>query len=93
MHRSTGKGSSKSVKLGNLRIERFVEKLDIYGQSLPAFNIKGAAVVHTFCGGVFSMIIYVIALSYGALKMMHLLDKHNPNVTVVNDKNVYDFND
>ena len=39
------------------------------------------------------MIIFMIALSYGLLKMIHLLDKANPNVTVVNDKDVYDFND
>ena len=39
------------------------------------------------------MCIFMIALSYGLLKMTHLLDKANPNVTVVNDKDVYDFND
>ena len=93
MHHSTGKGKTRNVKLGAFTIDRFIAGLDIYGLNLPTFNLKGRGIVTTLCGGVFSLIIFMIALSYGLLKMIHLLDKANPNVTVVSDKDVYDFNE
>ena len=41
-------------------------------------------------GGIFTVIIVAILLSYGGLKFMHLIDKNNPTISEVTEKAVYD---
>ena len=65
------------------------ERLDIYGESLPMFNIKGETKVFTKTGGVMSLIVLVTILSYGILKLTQLYKKHNPFISEITEKNFY----
>ena len=49
--------------------------------------------VHTLTGGIMTFVIFVILLSYGSLKCFHLITKHNANVTIVEDLDVFDFSE
>ena len=52
--------------------------IDVFGESLPTFILKGRDKVQTRTGGVATIVITIIALMYAALKLSHLIDKHNP---------------
>ena len=54
------------------------KNIDVFGESLPTFILKGRDKVTTRTGGVATIMITIIALMYAALKFSHLVDKHNP---------------
>ena len=70
-----------------------LKKFDIFGKPLPLFNLKGEVTVHTLAGGVLTFIIIVVVLIYSTIKMMHLFDRHNPQISQVLQRSVYDFNE
>ena len=53
-------------------------RLDIFGQNLPTFILKGKDKVQTRIGGVVSILIGILVLMYACLKFSHLIDRHNP---------------
>ena len=55
-----------------------LERIDVFGQPLPSFNLNGAARVHTMTGGLLSFFIMIVFMTYGTLKFVQLVDKHNP---------------
>ena len=57
-----------------------LQRFDIFGQTLPTFNIDGKEKVNTIIGGFFTVIIFTIVLLYGITKFIHLESKNNPNV-------------
>lgn len=52
--------------------------MDAFGQSLPAFILKGRKKVQTRLGGVTTILIVTVVLMYAGLKFTHLISKHNP---------------
>ena len=54
---------SKKLKWG---VSQVLEGLDIFGQSLPTFNLKGKDEMHTRVGGIFTLILSFVALTYAA---------------------------
>ena len=67
-----------------------MERLDIFGASLPMFNIKGETHVYTKTGGVLSLFVLMTWLSYGIVKLAQLYKKHNPFISEIKEKNFYD---
>ena len=63
--------------------------MDIFGVDLPTFNIKGESKVATVTGGLLSFFVGVVFFIYGTLKLSHLMDKYNPNISEVKETNVY----
>ena len=64
--------------------------MDIFGVDLPTFNIKGETKVMTVTGGILSSLVAVVFFIYATLKLSHMLDKYNPNISEVKEKNFYD---
>ena len=60
---------------------RVLERFDAFGSKLPPFNLKGKTKVHTRLGGIVSLLIMSVTLMYGSIKFMHLLSRHNPNMS------------
>ena len=58
-----------------------MRRFDLFGQHVPAFNIKGKEVVQTNSGAACSMILVAVVVLYALVKFIHLESKHNPNVT------------
>ena len=69
---------------------RAFERIDIFGESLPQFNLGGETVVRTFTGGLFTAAIVLLMLAYGSLKLMHLLQKYNPLISEVFEEKYFD---
>ena len=55
--------------------------MDIFQKDLPGFNLKGKEKVSTVFGGLITVILIIIMLLYGGIKLKHLVDRANPNVS------------
>ena len=61
----------KNVRsLKGLKMHSMLERIDIFGQDLPGFNLKGTSTVHTLTGGLFTFIVVIISLVYGTIKLL-----------------------
>lgn len=67
-----------------------LERMDIFGQEIPAFNLKGSNRVHTMPGGLMTFAIMVVMLIYASIKMIQLINRTNPNIAQFLEKDVYD---
>ena len=66
--------------------------IDVFGQSLPTFILKGKDKVQTRAGGVVTILIFMIVLMYAAFKFSHLLTRHKPIMFSYLKDNDYSFN-
>ena len=81
--------SRRNKKSAQKKQNTFIERFDIFGASLPVFNIKGETQVFTKTGGVMSLFVLMTWLSYGAIKLTQLYKKHNPFISEITEKNFY----
>lgn len=79
-------------KVRELDLGSVWKRLDMFGVSLPMFNIHGQTVTNTVCGGVASFVVLFIFFLYATLKLSHLLSKYNPDISTVVETNFYDQN-
>ena len=84
------RGSLAGNKGQSWRIDRVLTGLDRFGQNIPAFNLNGETNVKTIAGGFFTLVIFLLTLSYAALKLVELLVGRNPTI---NDSNIDGFFD
>ena len=66
------------------------KRFDVFSKEIPAFSIKGERRISTTFGGITSVLIYFITVMYSALKMVHLTQKHNPNISELYELDYYD---
>ena len=66
--------------------------LDVFGESLPAFILKGKDKVQTRVGGVFTILAFLIVLMYAILKFSHLMTRHKPTMFSYLKDNDYSLN-
>ena len=59
--------------------------MDIFGIDVPTFNVKGETKVMTVTGGLVSFGVGIIFFIYATLKLSHLMDKYNPNISEVKE--------
>mmetsp|Transcript_31687 Transcript_31687/g.41960 ORF Transcript_31687/g.41960 Transcript_31687/m.41960 type:complete len:159 (-) Transcript_31687:1820-2296(-) len=57
------------------------------------FKVRGEDSVRTYSGGCLSLIIMYITFLFAALKLEHLMTRHNPAVNVFVDKDAMDDSD
>ena len=66
--------AQKSVRpqrrLKDWKLNSVVERLDVFGQPLPVFNLKGNSEVHTLAGGLLTLSIFIVFVIYGTIKMI-----------------------
>ena len=65
----------------------FIQKVDMFGKSLPNLNIAGEEKIRTNFGGTISFLIMMLTTSFALLKLQHLLEKKNPTIV----RNEIDF--
>ena len=78
MHIANRRGRMK--RLQSWKLHNLLINMDVFGKSLPAFNLKGQPIVHTMTGGIITFVIVVVMLIYASIKMIQLIDHHNPQV-------------
>ena len=59
-----------------------LSKLDVFGQEVPRFNIRGREKINTPLGGLFTSLLMILVLFYGIAKLEHLLMHKNPAITM-----------
>mmetsp|Transcript_27802 Transcript_27802/g.34542 ORF Transcript_27802/g.34542 Transcript_27802/m.34542 type:complete len:192 (-) Transcript_27802:347-922(-) len=65
----------------------FLHKVDIFGASVPSFNIRGKDTIKTYLGGFLSLTILYIIFIFAVMKFQHLMIRKNPLITEFVDKN------
>ena len=69
-------------------VRNVLQRLDIFGEPLPSFNVRGHETVNSVFGGICSVIIFTIVLLYGVTKFIDLESRSNPNVSFfINEDN------
>ena len=63
----------KPQPTSKVALPRMLLTMDMFGEPLPTFNIKGESDVRTHCGGCISITIIYIVFYFAAVKMQHLL--------------------
>ena len=79
---------SKSWHMRNV-----LKKIDVFGEPLPAFNVKGETVITTLTGGIVTFLMIIIFLTYGSLKFIDLIENPNPLIVEVTENDVFELDD
>ena len=58
----------------------FVEKVDLFREALPQFNLKGKSSVGTIAGGLISIGMLYVTFLFGCTKLLYLVEQKNPTV-------------
>ena len=58
-----------------------LERIDVFGEAVPGFNLKGNNKVNTITGGIFSIFLYTVMFMYGLVRLQQLRDRHNPLIS------------
>ena len=62
------------------KFSSLLERQDMFGVSVPQFNLRGESQVKTICGGGFSVFILGITFLFAWIKLAHLIEKKNPQI-------------
>ena len=62
----------------------------MFGQPIPTLNNKGKTEIHTSEGVLISVILLTVMFLFGAMKLEHLVTRHNPQVSSTTYKNFFD---
>ena len=92
MKEPTPSRKKKAHKVNQWKLNNILERIDIFGANLPVFNLKGETQVLTKTGGCLSLVVMIVFLTYGVLKFMQMMDKHNPFLSEMTEKNIFDYN-
>lgn len=74
-------------------VKHSMEKLDMFGQKIPSFNLKGKDTVYTMAGSLMSLAIMIVLLLFASIKFIHLSERYNPNVSQLLVKNFFSETD
>jgi len=86
------KQKKRGHKVNQWKLNNLLQRIDIFGANLPMFNLSGETQVLTKTGGCLSLVVLMVFLTYGVIKLQHLMDKHNPFISEVTEKNRFDYN-
>ena len=64
--------------------------IDFFKKPMPAFNMRGRNTVPSIAGGVMSIGLSMVLLTYSTVKLQHLLTRHNPNISSFLESGVLD---
>ena len=61
-------------------VKTFLREIDIFGQKIPTFNIKGKDRVQTAIGGILTALIISVTIGYAISKLHDLIIRADPNI-------------
>lgn len=82
---TSGRSSSGFARQGRWQMHKVIKNVDTFGKDLPGFNLRGESRVSTFVGGLATIVVMVLTLSYAVIKAIHLTSKNNPQI---NENNI-----
>jgi hypothetical protein len=72
--------TSLGAREAKWKIGTIVKKIDVFGQEVPSFNIKGQTKINTIFGGTITVLIILTTFAYAILQSVKLLGKKNPTI-------------
>ena len=63
--------------------------IDLFGQPVPSFNVKGEDSINTVVGGVLSGMVMLITLAFAGHKVVQLIEKTNPVMSELEQRDHY----
>ena len=63
-----------------MQLFAFFKELDLFGETVPTFNMGGKTEIKTFPGALFSITIVYLTIMFGTLKIQHLVERKNPQI-------------
>ena len=57
-----------------------LQKFDIFGKSVPQFNLAGKKKIRTTAGGLITFVFTTVLISYGIVKLQSLINRKDPNI-------------
>ena len=70
-----------------------METLDIFGEPLPSFNVKGQSYVHTLVGGIMTILLVGTVLLYATIQLINLMNRRNPTMSQFIEEHYFNEND
>ena len=61
----------------------------MFQKPVPGFNIAGKTGVGTLLGSLCSLFLIIIMTLYGLIKFDHLISKHNPTITTLEEQHEF----
>ena len=80
-HHASHSKSSTGSKKKNKGLLTHMKRYDMFGRSVPSFNIKGDETLKTNLGAALTMILLAIVLLYSSVKFIELESRNNPNIS------------
>lgn len=72
------KRKPKPFSKSRWNVLNFLAKFDLFGEPIPAFNVRGKDKVKTPPGGILSTIIITISLGFAIIKWFELMARSDP---------------
>ena len=70
-----------------------LKRFDLFPSPIPGFNINGRDALQTGAGGLISFCIVYISFIFAFHKLMHMLERHNPQVNSYVNYDAFNFDD
>ena len=79
--RSNRQGYGNRQEGGRFRFINSIQEFDMFGKSVPGFNLKGVSVIKSRLGAACTMILISLVMVYASTKFIQLDSRHNPNIS------------
>ena len=83
-------GKGRALKRPKWHIENYLRSNDNFAKDLPMFNINGKSTIGTVLGGVLTMLLMILTISYAASTLLEVMQPENPVVNVNDHKDYYE---
>ena len=80
-----------NVRVRGWKLLEILQSIDMFGTSLPMFNIKGRSTVHGTTGGIMTFLVLSVWLTYACHKFVQLILMSNTQVSEVIEQNFFDY--
>ena len=81
------------------KAQNVLEKIDVFSEPIPNFNIRGKTKLTSWPGGFMTICVATIVLMYATVRFEHMISKINPNINdylvdleVGQDANLNEYN-
>ena len=78
--KSNDQSNSTAFSESRWSVMNYLQSLDMFGQPIPAFNIKGKDQVQTVVGGFLSAVVMTLTLGFAIIGMHDLISKSDPTI-------------
>ena len=72
--------------------KHWIDQIDFFGVPIPGLNFESRSAIGTWVGVLATIFLFTTQILYTGLKFSHLITRHNPQVTVAEESDVFQSN-